>query len=371
MTTRHVQSTPPSDQAWRLRGYQPGDERAILAGFERVYGWQMTEATWRWKLKTRESLTENVWVAVDRREQPIFHYAGIPCRLQLPDGTFDALVAVDLWTLPEYRRQGMFTRCAGWIHEHWREAGYVGLIGAPNEQFGSRDRYLGWRPLFPLRWQIRPIRPQAIAARRLGFAGSSRAHGIDRLWNRWWDRGAKIPTGWVVHAAENRSPNAGALTAGCDVMPQTSASWGLERGTEWVRWRYQACPRFDYSVLIARHHKRDGNGLDGGYLVYRIEELAGRRFGFIAEVVAEGNDPVVIEALMTAGIARLVSAGVDAIASLAVPSTDLYRRWRRRGFLFSWGSFGVQCLPFSAQMDPQVLRDPQRWSLTGGDFDVI
>ncbi len=360
--SHRVPSEPPSDVGWQLRGYQPGDEAALLAGFEQVYGWQMPETTWRWKLKTREALTENIWVVVDRQGQPIFHYAGIPCRLRLPSGIFDALVAVDLWTLPEYRRQGLFTRCAGWIHEHWRQAGYVGLLGAPNEQFGSRDRYLGWRPLFPLRWQIRPLRPEAIIARRLGVPGLSRARGISRLWNQWWDRGAKSSP----LECEILNLSQGETFAADDRLPKSAAPWGVERGTDWVRWRYQTCPRFDYSVLVARCQHRAC-----GYLAYRVEDLPDRRFGFIAEMVAEGDDPGIIETLIIAGVERLAAEGVDAIATLAIPSTDHYRRWRRHGFLFSWGSFGVQCLPFSESMDPKTLRDPGQWSLMGGDFDVI
>ncbi|MEM7588333.1 MAG: hypothetical protein AAF560_33405, partial [Acidobacteriota bacterium] len=82
---------PPDDSGWRLRAVRDGDEAAILAGFERVYGRRMSPATWRWKLRARPALTDTSWVAVDRDQRPIFHYAGIPCRLRLPAGDFDIL----------------------------------------------------------------------------------------------------------------------------------------------------------------------------------------------------------------------------------------------------------------------------------------
>ncbi|MEM7583771.1 MAG: hypothetical protein AAF560_10360, partial [Acidobacteriota bacterium] len=330
------------------------------------------------------------WVAVDRDQRPIFHYAGIPCRLRLPAGDFDILVGVDFWTLPEYRRQGIFTRCASWIHQHWRHAGYAGLLGAPNEQFGSRDRFLGWRPLFPLRWQIRPLRPEAILARRLRLASLGRLRGLGDLWNRYWDRGAQLPSGLDVESLGDETLGVETLgaeslgdetlgdeTLGADddaggwlgapaSVPLPAAPWGLERGADWLRWRYLDCPQHDYRLLRLAQDQRSV-----GYLAYRIEELAGRHFGFIAETVAEGDAPDGIEALITAGTERLAAAGVDAIATLSIPGTDLYRRWRRRGYRFSWGSFGIQCLPFRQVMDPDGLRDPSRWSLMGGDFDVI
>ena len=348
----------PCERDWRLRPYRPGDERLILAGFQRIYGRAVSEATWHWKLRDRPSPAENVWVAIDRSGRPIFHYAGIPCRLRLPAGTFDALVAVDLWTLPEYRRRGIFTRCAAWIHDRWRRAGIVGLLGAPNEQFGSRDRFLGWRRLFPLRWQIRPLRPQAIAARRLGLPQIARLRGLDAIWNLLWNRGIRPASGIEVRRATGEE---------LGEAPRPAApSWGLERGVEWLRWRYLACPRYAYTVLAARRR-----GRFVGYLVYRIEDLEGRRFAFVAELLAAGGDSGVRDSLILDAVARLRAAGAVAVATLAVPSTDLYRAWRRRGFVFSWGSFGIQCLPFSHEMSPDILRDPRRWDLAGGDLDVI
>ena len=349
-------TSPPHTSEWRLRAVRPGDGPRILEGFARVNGRAMSEASWRWKLRTRPATVDNAWIAVDRDERPIFHYAGIPCRLRLPAGTFDALVVVDLWTLPEHRRRGVFTRCARWVHEHWRRGGIAGLLGAPNEQFGSRDRFLGWRHLFPLRWQIRPLRPEAIVARRLGRPGLGRLRGLGTAWNRLWDR--RLPPGIEIRQV------------GLDQLAGASwpeaTGWGVERGEPWLRWRYLTCPHHPYRVLAARCEDRLA-----GYLAYRVEEHGGRRFAFVAELVAEEDDSTVTEALITAVIERLKSAGAVAVATLAVPSTELYRAFRRRGFVFSWGSFGVQCVPFSGVMDPAVLRDPRCWTFAGGDLDVI
>ncbi len=363
-----VSQKPPETAEWRLRAARPDDEEGIREGFARVNGRPMSHETWHWKLRTQPALVENVWVAVDRQERPIFHYAGIPCRLRLPSGTFDALVAVDLWTLPEARRQGVFSRCAAWVHETWRRAGIVGLLGAPNEQFGSRDHFLGWRPLFPLRWQIRPLRPEAIAARRLKVPALQRLGVFGSLWNTFWDvglrrRGMRPEPGIEIREVENE------LALGLPSPGPTSAEptpFGLERGESWVRWRYLSCPHHCYRILVARRRDRIL-----GYGVYRVEETDGRRFAFVAELMVVDGDPAVRNALMDAVIARGLAAGAVAIAALGMPSTGPYRAWRRRGFVFSWGSFGIQCLPFAKAMDPAALRDPRRWDLAGGDFDVI
>jgi len=354
---------PLETAEWRLRAARPDDEAGIREGFARVNGRPISQETWRWKLRTRPSLVENVWVAVDRQGRPIFHYAGIPCRLRLPSGTFDAMVAVDLWTLPEARRQGVFTRCATWVHETWRRAGIVGLLGAPNEQFGSRDQFLGWSPLFPLRWQIRPLRPEAIAARRLQIPALQRLGVFGSWWNRFWDAGLRtrgLRTDPKVEIREMGNESA------FDFPAPDPTRWGLERGEAWVRWRYLSCPHHHYRVLVARRRDRIlGHG------VYRVEETEGRRFAFVAELVVADGDPAVRNALIDALIVRGLASGAVAIATLGMPSTGGFPAWRRRGFVFSWGSFGIQCLPFTQAMDPATLRDPRRWDLVGGDFDVI
>lgn len=356
--TQDSQTAPPRTDDWCLRPARPADVPRILEGFDRVYGRAPSAATWYWKLATRASAVDDAWIAVDRDGRPIFHYAGLPCRLRLPAGSFDARVAVDLWTVPEYRRQGIFTRCARWVHEQWRQAGVVGLFGAPGEQFGSRDHVLGWRRLFPLRWQIRPLRPEAIVARRLGLPGLARLRIAGRGWNGFWNLRARLAPGIEIRRV-------GLEELAGTAWPE-AAGWGLERGADWIRWRYLTCPRHDYRVWVACRGERAA-----GYLVDRVEEQDGRRFAYVAELVAEDGDAAVLESLISAAVARLEADGAVAIATLAVPGTASCAAWRRRGFLFSWGSFGLQCLPLSDVMDPAELRDPRRWTVAGGDLDVI
>ena len=69
-----------------MRPYQPGDERDLVALFQRVFGRPLTETHWRWKLKQLPSPVENVWLAVAQNGNPIFQYAGIPVRYHLPIG---------------------------------------------------------------------------------------------------------------------------------------------------------------------------------------------------------------------------------------------------------------------------------------------
>jgi hypothetical protein len=41
------------------------------------------------------------------------------------------------------------------------------------------------------------------------------------------------------------------------------------------------------------------------------------------------------------------------------------------GFLQGRGAFSVQIVPLDPALPIDLLRDPQRWDMAGGDFDVI
>ncbi len=353
-----TETPPPRGDGWRLRAYREGDERWIVRQFERVFRRRISVELWRWKLKTLPSAVENVWLAVDDDDRPIFQYAAMPRRLRSPAGTVDALVLVDLWTAPEYRRRGIFTASARWVHDYWRRSGVAGVLSPFNAREEPRYRRFGWEYLFPLRWQIRPLRPEAIAARRLRVPGLEHWRWLGGAWNRLWDRGAKPEPGIEIREI------AGADSMALMPARRAGSGFALEHDAAWVRWRYLACPRHRYSVLTARHA-----GRPAGHLAYRVEEGDGRCFGFVAELV--GDVPEVRRRLIDAAVARFADRAAVAVATLATPSTDIHRAWRRRGFLFSWGRFCVHWLPLRNDPPLAQLRDPRAWEMAGGDFDVI
>lgn len=338
---------------WRFRACEPGDEPSIVRLFERCSHRHVDAAYWRWKLRRRPSPVENVWLAVDADGRAIFHYAGIPCLLRLPAGERPAMVAVDALTDPGFRRRGLLTAGVAAAHAAWRRAGVALVLGLPNEQWGSRLAALDWRPLFELRWRLRPLRPEALLARRLGLPIPA---VLGDLWNGIWSR-RRDP----ALAVDDVEPGEEELDA------LGEAGWAsIVRRGGWLAWRYLSHPRYDYRVIAARR-----NGRLAGYLAYRWEEIEGRTVGFVAELAGRSSDPAARGALLGAASARLRDRGAEAVHALAVPGSELDRDLRRAGFVFARGSFAVWCVPLADDLDLAALRDPRRWRLQGGDFDVI
>lgn len=349
----------PHGDGWRLRPYRKGDERLLARQFERVFKRPMTASYWHWKLKEWPCAVENVWLGVDNADRPIFQYAAMPRRLRLPGETVEALVLVDLWTDPAYRDRRIFTRSAAWIHDRWRSAGVACVFSPFNDREEPRYARLGWRFLVPLSWQIRPLRPEAVVARRLGLPKLARQRWLGNMWNNAWRSSRAPPQGLVLEPPRPASD-------GGDDKWEDCAAVSLERGPAWVRWRYGRCPRFTYRILQASR-----GGRQSGYLIYRVDETGGRRFGFVAELCTRDPRDPVRDALIQELVETLQAQDVVAIATLNVAGSDAHRSWRRRGFIFSWGSFYPHCLPLRRGLPLEAMEDPRSWAMAGGDYDVI
>ena len=138
----------------------------------------------------------------------------------------------------------------------------------------------------------------------------------------------------------------------------------LSRDPNWLDWRYSSCPIHRYRMIVVNRA-----GRLAGYLVYRFDRES--RFGFIAEILTRPDDEPARRALAAAAADRLLAAGADAVAALAVPGSALHRSLRRARFLPRRKSFAVHCVPLAGDLAAETLRGSRRWWLQGGDFDVI
>ncbi len=354
-------STQPSHPDWTIRPYQPGDEQAVVRLFDRVFGHPITETHWRWKLKHLPSPVENVWLAV-HEGQPIFHYGGIPCRFHLPTGEQIAMISVDGMTAPEFRRRGVLTHVGRFIYDTWRDAGIPFTLGLPNEQWGSRTKALGWEALFPFRWLIRPLRPATLLAHRLGVPALARLRPLDTVWNRPWDRFVKPDPTVSIESVRQAGPDFDRLWEAC--APEIKVS--VVRDSQWVQWRYLSAPSQHYRVLLARRAQQPV-----GYLAYRIKDTPQVKLGFIADLFTPPTERKGRATLLDRVLLRMQAEEVDAVFTLAIPKTPLYRTFRGAGFVFSRGAFSVQMVPLAPDLPMEMFRNPENWHLAGGDFDVV
>jgi hypothetical protein len=213
-----------------------------------------------------------------------------------------------------------------------------------------------------LEWLVRPLRPEALLARRLKLPFLARFTFLGALWSWFWSRQTEVDHMVEVHQVSQAGPE-------FDALWQTLASDGLVsavRDSAWVNWRYLTAPAYDYRVLLAERA-----GQPAGYAVYRLEEADGRQVGFIAELATPVAEATARHALINEVISRLRATRAETAVTLAVPDTQLYDAWRQAGFVPGRGAFTVQMVPLASMLPMDQLRQASKWFLAGGDFDVI
>jgi Acetyltransferase (GNAT) domain len=350
----------PNPSPITIRPYRADDEHALVGLFEAAFGSSITEDHWRWKLKQQRSPSENVWLAISG-EKPVFQYAGIPTRFWLSQTATTMMVAVDTMTAPEFRRRGLLTQVAERVHAQWRQDGIAFVIGLPNQQWGSRAVALGWQPLFPLQWMIRPLRPEVLLARRLKISGLKRVTLVTTLWNR-------LLQGRVRRDDEVQTePILWADAAIDQIWEHCKGDWSFStvRDSEWVNWRFRSSPSRTYELMLARRA-----GVPSGYCAYRPITTDRGVIVHLAELFAPRSDSGTRDTLLWKLMKTLRTANADALFTLAVPGTPHFRWLRHAGFC-PHHSFSVQLVPLSPQLPVGLMRDPNQWNLTGADFDVI
>jgi hypothetical protein len=349
---------PVSCDEIAIRSYRSGDEQALAALFETVFGRRMSEREWRWKLAPTSNVP-SVWLAT-YAEQPIFQYAGIRTRFKVGERTSDVMVSVDTMTAPAFRRRGLLTKVAARAYDEWRAAGVAFVIGLPNEQWGSRTQALGWRELFPLQWLARPLRPEALIARRLRLPALRHLRVFSAAWNHFANRNLFRRIGMQVTQAESVGAEFDAIWERC----RSEAAFSAVRDAAWVQRRIMSSPTRNYQVLVARQ-----SDVPTASLTYSLNRGAGRTTAQITDLLAAEGDAASCEALMLELLRRLSEHDADLVYTLALPGTPLFAWFRSVGFLRG-PSFGVQLVPLATDVPFESLRNPRAWRLTGADFDV-
>jgi len=343
-----------------IRPCRAGDEAGVRDLFYTSIGRRVGEEHWRWKLQGQPSTVDNAWLATCAG-RPIFHYAGIPRRFSLRQTEVNAMLAVDAMTAPEFRHRGLLTRAVPEIHANWRERGIAFVLGLPNDQWGSRTRALGWQPLFPLQWLIRPLRPEALLASKLSLPFLKQLSATGAGWNRYLQGRLQPDAAVWMEEVASAGEDFDRLWEVC----KADANLSTVRDRAWIDWRYLASPSRNYLVTLAR---RAGEPV--GYCAYCLVESGNRTSAVLAEILAACNDGSVRDALLHSLTETLLATKAETLATLAIPGSAHFHWLRRAGF-FPRRAFSVELIPLAADLPMDAMRSVANWNLCGADFDVV
>ena len=364
----------PSQRGWRTRSYRLGDEVQLAELFNRVFERQVTPEWWLWKVRGRKGPVENAFVAVDAVDDHIVaQYVALPLQVRLAGRVRDVMVTVDTMTAPEYRRRGILNTLASEAYETWREGGVAAVFGLPNEQAKTPSNVRGWNTLFPMPW-LRLRNPPQQVRNRLAISSSAALRTLAKVLNvpaiaqrhRILQNLAGVPG--VSNIAIEDVREAG--TEFDQLNAQMEEHYGnmVVRDAAWINWRYLQARRvgIDYKVVLARK-----DGMPAGYAAYRMNASTPVPTGLLADLFLAPGALDVGAALLVRSLRDMFTQKAGSTIFASTPHSAPAVLLTTLGFRPLGSEFHVDVVPLSTDLDLTELSSPERWLLTGADFDIV
>ena len=114
-----------------IRPWKPGDEDAILALFQDVFGQAMSPEYWRWRFEHHPDGGPLIMLAWDG-ERLAGHYAVSRAPLMVGGRIQRAALSMTTMTHSDYRGQDLFSRMATALYDELAAQGFVAVLGFPN-----------------------------------------------------------------------------------------------------------------------------------------------------------------------------------------------------------------------------------------------
>jgi hypothetical protein len=339
----------------------PADREELLEFRARMYGPQSAFADPRWvqwlydDAPLAAARGPALWLYRDSGRIAA-QQGAIRSRVRVGRDDVELCWALDLMVSPELRARGIGALLPKRVLEECSATAGTEVSDAAQKAFGRA----GWAHLGTLPQWVRPVAAEDfLRARapnlpagllRLPFAAAERAVG---LYARLHARGRVL------------SPPVRFDERADGVWERSAPSWPViaRRDYEWVRWRWEGCPRRDGATV----HWLQRGAETVGWVVLRVGEHRGVRAGFIVDLLAPSHE---LQALFALAVERLRSEDVVAVYCL-FNAPGAQQALQHCGFLRRDSGFAMMIFTGSAPTEAaSALTDPNQWFITAGDSDL-
>ena len=348
---------------WQTRAYRVEDLESLAEFLVPLRDESFTCRTrgkvdtyYRWKYGNGPGESNRVRVAVGT-EGLIGVVALLPRCIKLEGRILTAFEMGDILTAAGYRRQGVFSALGREVCEAAASMGALSYVKPNADSAPVLLNHLGFRPLVELETLARPIGISRILAQRFGRVFGACGRALDKLFAVRATSGPPFVT---------REPT---FTEEFDQLWDAVASDYpaiVVRDRAYLEWRYEQNPT-RYTVLAAR----DGIGRLQGYGVGLVVQCAGKRIGYLVDILTRREDRATQVALVKAILRSSADDGAQTVYTWVVKAPASVQSTLRSS-LRSVGFFprdGGWVLWRPSIDDPS--RDQRAWYLTMADFDGI
>jgi hypothetical protein len=361
-------------KSFEIRSYKPGDENAICALFERVFGKPMgaTESIrhWQWEFLENPLKPVSIMLAWDGKRLVSQEAANL-LRVYSDGKEYLGLQIFDTMTDPSYEGLGIFTATAKKFYKELSDQGYQFVFGFPNANvIYARTKKLSWKIIYPTPIYVRPLDMGPFIRKKtksnlLGKYGSKltirlfsaienfmpkkhnpaieirKENAFDKWTNELWDKCKGQHRLWVV------------------------------RDYKYLSWRYNMRPESTYNLYSAW---MQGNII--GYIITTEKIRNEGKVVFIADVLSDIKVDGVVDALLKTVIYESAGNGASLISSMIMPNSVYYSAFRRNLFMRLPQKLFPQEIHFGGYLlnnavPSNLLYNPNSWHINWGDTDLL
>jgi len=340
------------------RACEESDIGALSAFHLEVCGSESPPDFWHWKYFRNPAGRARICLAVDG-ERIIGRVGELPVELKAGNLEVRAAQCVDIDIHPSYRGSH-YPRMGRLASQMSAETGTVCDFAFPNPlAAGVAIKVSRFSGVANVRKWVKPVDVGAYLG-RVPIPGLRRlASGIHRAWmqHSLRDPGEIL----VVPVAR--------FDAGIDDLWSRAGKSQVMvvRRSAYLNWKYADCPLGDHRLFIARRENRCV-----GYIVLRIIERAGRRYGYIADLLAAQDEPEAVSALLRHAVRFAMTEQAVAVIAWCPPAAPLARDLKRWGFLSTTIRSQLIVRTYRPDQVPlDVLQSESNWFYTFGDSDYL
>ena len=331
-----------------IRAYQPGDEHALVEGYNAIFPQARSLEHWCWKFRDAP-IGDNpigrtqVAVAESAEAGIVGTYTSMMVRVRMEGEDLLAAQGLDMWVYPEFRRKA--PRPGLFVHVGLK---HYELFGGTNE--GQARFHYGW-PIPNWRIGQRYLRYENIRDWDFLFRETP-ADGFP-------DRASSAEL--EVTRVERYGADVDALWE----QLKDDAGLAICRDSAYLNWRYADAHDRDYELYECR--ERETEKLRGVFVFSRSDFLFPGS-AFIVDWLCSADDDDATTAMVAAAERRTNESKRRVLATLFSQLDPRFLTFQKLGFLVYGTNYFLVVIPFDHR---GTLFYREQWYHTAGDSDLL
>lgn len=344
---------------YRIEEFKPEYKDDLFKLYTEVFGKEEGEKNikrWNWQFLANPHANKKgplCWIFKYKGEI-VGSIAGMPAKLKLKNSLKDAYWSCNLMVHPRYQNKAI----GAFLIRHFSQSVGDHLMTGLREDSYALIKKMGYFEVDNLFYMYKMINSKRFLGKKIsgkflktGAVVLFKAHAL--IFNEHKFKGSDVEIFQVFDFDDEFDELWDRVSKKIDFL--------IKRDKDYLRWKYAQHPYYKYTILVA---KRKGELV--GYIILRVCNVEGIKYGFIPEIFLDPDDDLAIDALIYECIKIFKKEKVD-VAKVLTTNSRIKGRMRNVGF------FTKKETPrflFALDRKYEGSNNSSNWFFTKGDSDL-